>query len=197
MKRFTSAIFVLGLGLSAPAQASDISIEIKEQAINALVSQLGPISGKTPKITIWLDLLVTKIKLAEGPVHWNLNNISIDFSPNSIDVNGTVDATYDGMNLNASIASANATVQFDQAKRTVRVNVSQVTVPFSIDTVFGTFTHTTTVDPGVSVEYPLGVARLRRLNQGGGLTSTFVGATAMVPSIQQDKLVLQGETVSW
>ncbi len=197
MKRITTVFFVLGLGLTARAEASDISIEIKEQAVNALVSQLGPISGKTPTITIWLDLLVTKIKIAEGPVHWNLNNISVDFSPNHIDVHGTVDATYDGMNLNGSIASANATVHYDQAKRTVRVSVSQVSVPFSVDTFFGTVTHTTTVNPGVSVEYPLGVARLRRFNKNGGLVSSFIGAATMVPSVQQDKLVLQGETVSW
>lgn len=182
---------------SQEARANDVTIEIKESAVNAMLAELGEFTGETPKITVWLDLWFAKIKLTEGRVFWTLHNLGIDFSSSGIVVTGNVNAQYDGHTMSGAIASANASVQYDAGKHAVRISVSQVTIPFQLDTFFGSYTYNATVNPGVAAEYPLGVAKITHPNQEGGLSVVSLAAATMTPTVQEGKLILQGQVTSW
>lgn len=199
LKRTTVFLSLVVAALATPeaARANDVVVEVEESAIDEMLAAVGSVSGQSGLVTVWLDTIFGKIKLAEDHVDWTLKNIDCQLQSTGITLTGTVDAKYAGFALNGSNASASAVATFDAPKGAVRITIGSVTVPFSIDTFFGTFSHSVTVNPQATFEYPVGVARIHHPEQGGGLGLVSMAPASMTVDVLTGKLVLQGKVTSW
>jgi hypothetical protein len=191
--KYTAIILAAALATAGEARAADVTIEIAEAAVDDYLGSLES-SGKTHVITLWIDLWFTKVKIAQGPIAWKLRDLDIDFAPGDVTLSGKLDATYAGITQNDIDVAADATIGFDQTKRLVRVELGAMTVSIPL---LGLYEYTTTIEAGVTLEYPLGSAGVMHPKPAGGLETISMSATNLSPSVEAGKLVLQGQVTSW
>lgn len=185
----TAAASTLTLLLSSSAMASDLTIEVSETAVNNMLRAVGTVSGETAKIkTTFLGFTVYN-----QAARWTIHDMWAELTAGAVTVHAQLDVSYGGTtNRNLNVTTT-AQLAYDPARRVVQVMVDEVSFPFEVLV----FRRTVTVDPGLTVEYPLGPVRAKHLAQDGGMEAAHLLATSVLPSVDAGKIVLRAEVMSW